>query len=72
MRVVLLLILMQECCNPVLGNSCQWGNVLGCVPIRIKHLLHSSAARYMEIFYLPCHLRGGGGGGGGGGDRNSM
>ena len=49
MRVALSIMLMQECCNFI----CQWGNEPGGVPIRIKHLLHSSAVRYGEIFYSP-------------------
>ena len=32
---------------------CQWENEPGGVPLRIKHLLHSSAVRYGEIFHLP-------------------
>ena len=31
----------------------QWENGLGGVPLRIKHLLHSSAVRYGEIFHEP-------------------
>ena len=50
MRVALSIVLMQECCNPV---ACQWENEPGGVPIRIKHLLHSSAVRYGEIFHSP-------------------
>ena len=46
MRVALSIMLMQECCNFI----CQWENEPGGVPIRIKHLLHSSAG---EIFQ-PC------------------
>ena len=42
-------MLMQECCNFI----CQWENESGGVPIRIKHLLHSSAVRYGEIFHSP-------------------
>ena len=38
MRVALSIMLMQECCNFI----CQWENEPGGVPIRIKHLLHSS------------------------------
>ena len=49
MRVALSIMLMQECCNFI----CQWENEPGGVPIRIKHLLHSSAVRYGEIFHLP-------------------
>ena len=46
MRVALSIIeLMQECCNFI----CQWENEPGGVPIRIKHLLHSSGVRYGEI-----------------------
>ena len=45
MRVALSIMLMQECCNFI----CQWENEPGGVPIRIKHLLHSSAVRYGEI-----------------------
>ena len=41
------IMLMQECCNFI----CQWENEPGGVPIRIKHLLHSSAVRYGEIFH---------------------
>ena len=49
MRVALSLILVQDCCNPVLGKiHLSMGNVPGGVPIRIKHLLHSSAVRYGE------------------------
>ena len=49
MRVALSIMLMQECCNFI----CQWENEPGGVPIRIKHLLHSSAVRYGEIFHEP-------------------
>ena len=71
MHVARLLMLMQECCNPVLGNSFANGKMYrGCVPIRIKHFLHSSAVRYGEILHLPsareiskAGSRGGGGGG---------
>ena len=49
MRVALSIMLMQECCNLI----CQWENEPGGVPIRIKHLLHSSAVRYGEIFHSP-------------------
>ena len=49
MRVALSIMLMQECCNFI----CQWENEPGGVPIRIKHLLHSSAVRYGEIFHSP-------------------
>ena len=45
MRVALSIELMQECCNFI----CQWENEPGGVPIRIKHLLHSSGVRYGEI-----------------------
>ena len=37
----------MQCCNII----CQWENEPGGVPIRIKHLLHSSAVRYGEIFH---------------------
>ena len=50
MRVALSIMLMQECCNPV-ANS--FVNEPGGVPTRIKHLLHSSAVRYDEIFHSP-------------------
>ena len=49
MRAALSIMLMQECCNFI----CQWENEPGCVPIRIKHFLHSSAVRYGEIFHSP-------------------
>ena len=49
MRVALSIMLMQECCNFI----CQWENEPGGVPIEIKHLLHSSAVRYGEIFHEP-------------------
>ena len=49
MRVVLSIMLMQDCCNFI----CQWENEPGGVPIRIKHLLHLSAVRYGEIFHSP-------------------
>ena len=49
MRVALSIMLMQECCNFI----CQWENEPGGVPIRIKHLLHSSAVRYGKIFHEP-------------------
>ena len=42
-------MLMQECCQFI----CQWENGLGGVPLRIKHLLHSSAVRYGEKFHSP-------------------
>ena len=42
---------MHECCNPVLGNSFVNGKMYQGVCIRIKHLLHSSAVRYEEIFH---------------------
>ena len=49
MRVALSIMLMQECCNPVANSLfCQWENEPGGEPIRIKHLLHSSAVRYGE------------------------
>ena len=47
MRVALSIMLTQECCNFI----CQWENEPGGVPIRIKHLLHSSVVRYGEIFH---------------------
>ena len=54
MRMALSIMLMQECCNPVANSLfCQWENEPGGVPIRIKHLLHSSAVRYGEIFHSP-------------------
>ena len=54
MRVALSIELMQECCNPVANSFVNiWENEPGCVPIRIKHLLHSSAVRYGEIFHSP-------------------
>ena len=49
MRMPLSIELMQECCNFI----CQWENEPGGVPIIIKHLLHSSAVRYGEIFHEP-------------------
>ena len=52
MRMALSIMLMQECCNPVL-LICQWENEPGGVPLRIKHLIHSSAVRYGEIFHSP-------------------
>ena len=48
MRVALSIMLMQEC-----NFICQWENEPGGVPIRIKHLLHSSAVRYGKIFHSP-------------------
>ena len=49
MRAAFSIMLMQECCQFI----CQWENGLGGVPLRIKHLLHSSAVRYGEIFHSP-------------------
>ena len=51
MRVALSIRLMQECCNPVLSNS--FVNEPGGVPLRLKHLLHSSAVIFGEIFHSP-------------------
>ena len=57
MHVVLSIMLMQECCLywPI---HLSMGNGLGGVPLRIKHLLHSSAVRYGKIFHtdLLFHL----------------
>ena len=50
MRVALSIMLMQECCNST-ANSLNFVNGQGGVPIRIKHLLNSSAVRYGEIFH---------------------
>ena len=47
MRAAFSIMLMQE------QFICQWENGPGGVPIRIKHLLHSSAVRYGEIFHSP-------------------
>ena len=49
MRVALSIMLMKECCNFI----CQLENEPRGGPIRIKHLLHSSAVRYGEIFHSP-------------------
>ena len=49
MRAAFSIMLMQECCQFIY----QWENGPGGVPIRIKHLLHSSAVRYGEIFHSP-------------------
>ena len=50
MRVALSIMLMRN-------FICQWGNEPGGVPIRIKHLLYSSAVRYGEIFHEPsCEI----------------
>ena len=44
-------MLIQERCNPVLGDSFVNRKMyLGCVPIGIKHLLHSSAVRISYDF----------------------
>ena len=40
---------MQECVNFI----CQWENEPEGVPLRINHLLHSSAGRYGKIFHEP-------------------
>ena len=45
MRAAFSIMLMQECCQFI----CQWENGLGGVPLRIKHLLHLSAVRYLAI-----------------------
>ena len=53
MRVALSIMLMQEWCNFI----CQWENVLGGVPIRIKHLLHSpylTLTRVISLIYSVC------------------
>ena len=41
--------MLQSCSQFI----CQWENEPGGGPIRIKHLLHSSAVRYGEIFHSP-------------------
>ena len=54
MRVALHYCLVQEPCKPLYKNvASQWENEPGGVPIRIKHLLHSSAVRYGKIFHSP-------------------
>ena len=42
--------MLQSCTSQFI---CQWENESGGVPIRIEHLLHSSAVRYGEIFHEP-------------------
>ena len=54
MRVALSIMLMQECCNPVLANSFVNGkmNQGGCA----SNLLHSSAVRYGTRLRLVKYL----------------
>ena len=53
MRVALSIMLMQECFNPAANSFVNGENEPGGVPIRINHLLHSSAVRYGKIFHSP-------------------